>query len=133
MNDLHTGQPPSQQNIPFIFTAIGSYLTPFIDGRVLHQLLELDCDYLPWIKVRLDEYSICLEEGEDYYLVLSNKPGLSEEYHLTIEAAMSLAGLEPDANGGKVLELFVFFKTMVFPKLLDEIHQQIISDRRTVH
>ena len=132
MNDLHTGQPPSQQDISFIFTEIGGYLTPIVDGRVLHQLLKLDCDYLPWIKARLDEYSICLEKDEDY-LVLSHEPGVSEEYHLTIDAAMSLAGLEPDANGGKVRELFVFFKTMVFPKLLDEIHQQIISDRRTVH
>lgn len=80
-----------------------------VDGRELHEFLEVGKDFSTWMKDRIQKLDYT--EGEEYSPVsgkTSNVGGRpSTEYILKLDAAKEIAMMESNKQGGKVRKYFI--------------------------
>ncbi len=100
------------QLIPVVASVISDQTVQTVDGRALHDFLEVETRFNDWIERRLDEYGF--EEGKDFfgYSNLSNQTGRggdrrSKEYALTLDMAKELSMVERNAKGKQARQYFI--------------------------
>lgn len=78
-----------------------------VDGKELHEFLEVGTRYNDWIVRKLDKYSF--EECLDFYSVLSKSGGgrPATEYYLKIDTAKEIAMVENNEKGRQARKYFI--------------------------
>ncbi len=79
----------------------------YVNGRDLHQALEVSKDFSSWMKYKIEQYSFI--EQEDYIKMtsLSNGGRPKIEYILTINMAKELALVERNEKGKQIRHYFI--------------------------
>ena len=91
--------------IPVYETETGGHV---VDGRELHEFLEVGRDFTNWIKDRIQKYGFI--EGEDFTPILAKTPTggrPSTEYILKLDTAKEIAMVENNEQGSKARKYFI--------------------------
>jgi len=78
-----------------------------VDGRKLHDYLEVDTRFRTWVKRRIKEYGF--EDGLDFSTILSESGGgrPSKEYIFTLDTGKELGMVEKTKKGSKIRKYFI--------------------------
>lgn len=80
-----------------------------VDGRQLHEFLDVRKDFSSWMKYRIDQYGFTL--GEDFSPILGKTPygggRPAIEYTLTLDMAKELCMVENNDQGRKARKYFI--------------------------
>jgi anti-repressor protein len=104
--------------IPVYETDQGEHV---VDGRELHQFLEIGKDFSTWIKDRLEKYDF--EDGIDYTLTLTKigerQNVTRHDYILKLDTAKEIAMVESNITGSKVRKYFIAVEKRFKNQLID--------------
>lgn len=92
-----------------------------VDGRELHQFLEVGRDFTSWIKDRVEKFSF--DEGTDYILTLT-KTGERQnvtrhDYILKLDMAKEVAMVENNEKGSQARKYFIAVEKRFKNQLID--------------
>ncbi|CDI01525.1 conserved hypothetical protein [Candidatus Competibacter denitrificans Run_A_D11] len=97
----------SAQLIPVVASEFGDQTVQTVDGRTLHNFLEVKSQFRDWISNRIEEYGF--ESGKDFRDFFSESTGgrPTKEYTLTLNMAKELAMVERNAKGKQARQYFI--------------------------
>lgn len=93
--------------IPIMENEYGDQL---VDGRKLHEFLEIKDNYTTWIKDRIDKYDFIKDVDFTSFLEKPKKPTggrPSEEYVLTLDTAKEIAMVQNNKKGKEARRYFI--------------------------
>lgn len=95
----------SHQLIPVFTAAIGNSPVNAIDGRVLHEFLEVKSEFRNWIKNRITDYGFVQDID---YIAGNFLPGSERvDYHCSIGMGKELAMVERNTKGKQARQYFI--------------------------
>ena len=78
-----------------------------VDGRTLHEFVEISSKFADWIKNRIEKYDFV--ENQDYQMVSKNleSGGQSKDYIISLDMAKELAMVENNEKGKQARKYFI--------------------------
>ncbi|MDP1524171.1 MAG: antA/AntB antirepressor family protein [Rhodocyclaceae bacterium] len=101
----------TMQLIPVTPSQINGQMTQMVDGRLLHDFLQVGRDFSTWIRERIAEFEFV--DGEDFIIVAAppirgaGNRGKRTDYFLTLDMAKELAMVERTPRGRQARRYFI--------------------------
>jgi len=121
-----------QDLIAITRTDIGTTTVPTVNGRDLHEFLDVQTQFKDWIVRRIEEYGF--EDGKDFSSFLSESTGgrPTKDYALTVDMAKELSMVERTPRGKQARQYFIECERIAQTMRIDGAPVAALDDPKTL-